>query len=207
VNLLVFQMSQEEEVLELEDTLLLEDSDSEMFQTAEGVSSTDEADEACLSEEEGERPAGVEDPGQREEERPGGANAPGSKKETEPPGPRAWRKKNKGRGRYGAGRGERRRRQALYHAEATRPAGDKGPGSPAPKPLYLLGKPEGNQSREASVTTGNSSDQGCPMVGCGRWVTDLRGHCLQDHIPEVFQDLSRMGRVLGGSGGLHCRRS
>jgi len=63
----------------LEDTLLLEDSDSEMFQTAEGGSS---ADEACLSEEEGERPAGAEAPGQRRE-RPAGAEATGSKQETE----------------------------------------------------------------------------------------------------------------------------
>jgi len=70
VNLLVFQMSQEEEVLGLEDTLLLEDSDSEMFQTAEGGSSVDEADEACLSEEEGERPSVAQAPGQREGERP-----------------------------------------------------------------------------------------------------------------------------------------
>ena len=56
------------------------------------------------------------------------------------------------------------------------------------------------------------------MVGCGRWVTNLRGHCLQNHIPKVFQDLSRTGedlgrvrrsalqtilRVLGGSAGTY----
>lgn len=35
VDSLVLQMSQEEKILKL-DTLLLEDSDSEMFQTAEG---------------------------------------------------------------------------------------------------------------------------------------------------------------------------
>ena len=46
------------------------------------------------------------------------------------------------------------------------------------------------------------------MEGCGRWVTDLRGHCVQAHIPEVFRDLGRTEedfgtilRVLGGSGG------
>jgi hypothetical protein len=49
---------------------------------------------------------------------------------------------------------------------------------------------------------------GCPMEGCGKWVTDLRGHCVQAHIPEVFRDLGRTEedfgtilRVLGGSGG------
>ena len=54
------------------------------------------------------------------------------------------------------------------------------------------------------------------MEGCGEWVTDLRGHCVQAHIPGVFRDLGCMGedigrvrasalqtilRVLGGSGG------
>ena len=46
------------------------------------------------------------------------------------------------------------------------------------------------------------------MEGCGKWVTDLRGHCVQAHIPEVFRDLGRTEedfgtilRVLGGSGG------
>ena len=64
VDFLVLQMSQEE-ILKLGDTLLLEDNDSEMFQTAEGVSSADEADEDCLTKEEGKRPAGAEAPGQR----------------------------------------------------------------------------------------------------------------------------------------------
>ena len=62
VDFLVLQMSQEEEILKLEDTLSLEDSGSEMFQTAEGVSSADEADGACLAEEEGERPEGADAP-------------------------------------------------------------------------------------------------------------------------------------------------
>lgn len=35
------------------------------------------------------------------------------------------------------------------------------------------------------------------MVGCGWWVTDLQGHCLWDHIPEVFRDLSRTGEDFG----------
>ena len=60
VDFCIFQMSQEEEVLEMEDMLSLEDS--EMFIMAEA-------------------------PGQREGERPAGAEAPGSKKQTEPPGP------------------------------------------------------------------------------------------------------------------------
>jgi len=117
----------------VEDALSLEDSDSERFQTAERGSSVDEADEACLSEEEGKSPAGAEAPGQREEERPAGAKAPGSQQETESPGHKARRKKNRGRSRYGAGRRERRRRKALQNVEATRLAGDGGPGSPVPQ--------------------------------------------------------------------------
>ena len=54
------------------------------------------------------------------------------------------------------------------------------------------------------------------MEGRGECVTDLRGHCVQAHIPGVFWDLGRTGedigrvrasalqtilRVLGGSGG------
>ena len=77
-------MSQETEALDLVETLSLGDSDSEMFLTAEGVSSYEGT---SLSEEE-EGPAGAEDPGQREE-RPAGAKAPGSQQEVAPPGPRA----------------------------------------------------------------------------------------------------------------------
>jgi hypothetical protein len=42
-------------------------------------------------------------------------------------------------------------------------------------------------SRKASVTSGNSSGMGCHMAGCGKWIIDLRGHCVQAHIPEVFR--------------------
>ena len=35
------------------------------------------------------------------------------------------------------------------------------------------------------------------MVRCGRWVTDLRGHCLKAHIPDVFRDLYRTGEDFG----------
>ena len=127
---ILLQMSQEEVILDLEETLSLGDSDSEMFLTAEGASSDDGTG---LSEEEGEGPA--EAPGQRKEERPAGAKGPGSQQEVEPPGPRARRKKNKGKSRYGAGREERRRRKALQTVEAARLVSGKDPGSPAPTPL------------------------------------------------------------------------
>ena len=67
-------------------------------------------------------------------------------------------------------------------------------------------------------SSGSSSGEGCPMEGCGEWVTDLRGHCVQAHIPGVFRDLGRTRediervrvsalqtilRVLGGSGGTY----
>jgi hypothetical protein len=51
------------------------------------------------------------------------------------------------------------------------------------------------------------------MEWCGEWVTDLRRHCVQAHIPAVFRDLgctgedigrvraSAMQTLLGGSGG------
>jgi hypothetical protein len=35
------------------------------------------------------------------------------------------------------------------------------------------------------------------MEGCGEWVTDLRGHCVQAHIPGVFRDLGRTGEDIG----------
>ena len=187
-------MSQEEEILRLEDTLSLGDSDSEMFMTAEGASSDDGTG---LSEEESGGPAGAEAPGQREEERPSGAKAPGSQQEIAPPGHRAWRK-NKGRGRYGTGRRERRRRKALQNVEAALLVSDKGPGSPVPHTTVAPREAGGDpKSRGVSVTTGEPSSQGCPMVGCGRRVTDLRGHCLRDHVPEVFQDLSLTGKDFG----------
>jgi hypothetical protein len=75
---------------------------------------------------------------------------------------------------------------------------------------------------------GNRSHPGAPPVRGVLWRgvgsgsltsggTDLRGHCVQAHIPGVFRDLGRTGedigrvrvsalqtilRVLGGSGGL-----
>ena len=74
-------------------------------------------------------------------------------------------------------------------------------------------------SSKVSVTSKELSGRMCPMVECGQRVHDLRGHCLQKHVPEVFRDLSRTGedlgrlrasalqtilRVLGGSGGPLC---
>jgi len=146
VDFLVLQMS-EEEILKLEDTLLLYNSDSEMFQTAEGVSSADEADGTGLSEEEGEGPAGAEAPGQREE-RPAGAKTPGSQQEIQPPGHTA-RRKNKCKSRYGAGRRERRRRKVLQKLEATRLAGDQGPGSPVPQTSGPPREPGGDPESHA----------------------------------------------------------
>ena len=188
------------------ETLSLGDSDSEMFVTAEGPTSEEGT---SLSEEEGP----TEGQG---EERPAGAKAPGSQQEAYPPGPRARRKKNKGKGRYGAGRRERRRRKAVQRVEVPQVSGE-GPGSQAPPTTVALRDTGGDlQSPEVSGTTGELSGQGCPMVGCGQRVLDLRGHCLGTHVPEVFRDLSLTGedfgrvrgsalqtilRVLGGSGG------
>ena len=90
----LLQMSQEEVILDLEETLSLGDSDSEMFLTAEGASSDDGTG---FSEEEGEWPTGAEAPGQRKEERPAGAKAPGSQQEVEPPGGRTKLKAGMGR--------------------------------------------------------------------------------------------------------------
>jgi hypothetical protein len=58
--------------------------------------------------------------------------------------------------------------------------------------------PAGAEAPGSDESSGNSYGMGCPMEGCGKWVTDLRGHCVQAHIPEVFQTTLR---VLGGSGG------
>ena len=87
-----------------------------MFQTAEGISSDDEADGTGLSEEDREGIC----PGPERRGEAGRGEGPGFEEETEFPGPKARRKKNRGRSRYGAGRRERRRRKALQWIEATR---------------------------------------------------------------------------------------
>jgi hypothetical protein len=43
----------------------------------------------------------------------------------------------------------------------------------------------------------NCTYLGCPAEGCGEWVTDLWGHCVQAHILEVFRDLGHTGEDIG----------
>ena len=124
-----------------------------------------------------------------------GAEAPGSEGMIDSPGRTVRGKNNKGRSRYGPVRLERRKRQA-----------------------FIRQSQGGSVQEEAGgeqESSGRSSGEGCPMEGCGECVTDLRGHCVQAHIPGVFRDLERTGedigrvkasalqtilRVLGGSG-------
>ena len=150
----LFQMSQKEE-----DVLSLEDSDNEYFDTAEAGLSADERDDclSVVSEVEGLAVAEATDP--ENSKMPAGAEAPGSEELMESPGRKARRKKNKSRSRYGPGRAERRKRQALSRQEFKGGSvqGEAG------------GEPESSRS---------SSGVGCPMEGCGEWVTDLRGHCV-----------------------------
>ena len=107
----LFQMSQKEE-----DVLSLEDSDSEYFDTAEAGSSADEIDDCLSAVSEGLAVAEVTGP--KSSEMPAGAKAPGSEEMMEYPGRKVRRKKNKGRSRYGPGRAERRKRQALIRQES-----------------------------------------------------------------------------------------
>ena len=82
--------------------------------------------------------------------------------------------------------------------EAARLVSGKVPCSPVPHTTVAPREAGGDlKSLEVSVTTGEPSGQGCPMVGCGRRVTDLKGHCLGDHVPEVFRDLSLTGEDFG----------
>ena len=99
-------MSQQEE-----DVLSLEDSGSEYFDTAEAGSSADEMDDCLSAVSEGVAVAEVTGPPSSEV--PAGAEAPGSEGMVDSPGRTVRRKKNKGRSRYGPGRLERRKRQAL----------------------------------------------------------------------------------------------
>ena len=176
----LFQMSQQEEGV-----LSQEDSGSECFDTAEAGSSADEMDDCLSAVSEGLAVAEVTGP--PSSKMTAGAEAPGSEGMIDSPGRMVRRKKNKGRSRYGPGRLERRKRQALIRqSQEGSVQGEAG------------GEPE---------SSGSSSGEGCPTEGCEEWVTDLRGHCVQAHIPEVFRDLGARGRILGGSGRLHCRRS
>ena len=185
----LFQMTQQEE-----DVLSLEDSGSEYFDTAEAGSSADEMEDCLSAVSEGVAVVEVTGPPSRKV--PAGAEAPGSEGMIDSPDHTVRRKKNKGRSRYGPGRLERRKRQALSRqSQGGSVKGETG------------GEPE---------SSGSSSGERCPMEGCGECVTDLRGHCVQTHIPGVFRDLGCTGedigrvrasalqtilRVLGGSGG------
>jgi hypothetical protein len=102
--------------LKEEDVLSLEDSDSEYFDTAEAGSSADEMDD-CLSAV-SEWLAVAEVTGPESSKVPAGAEAPVSEELMESPGRKVRRKKNKGRSRYGPGRAERRKRQALIRQES-----------------------------------------------------------------------------------------
>ena len=179
-----------------EDVLSLEDSGSECFDTAEAGSSADEMEDCLSAVSEGVAVAEVTDPPSSKV--PTGAKAPDSEEMIDSPGRTVRRKKNKGRSRYGPGRLERRKRQALSRqSQGGSVKGEAG------------GEPE---------SSGSSSGERCPMEGCGEWVIDLRGHCVQAHIPGVFRDLGCTGedigrvrasalqtilRVLGGSGGTY----
>ena len=102
----LFQMTQQEE-----DVLSLEDSGIEYFDTAEAGSSADEMEDCLSAVSEGV--AVVEVTGPPSSKVPAGAEAPGSEGMIDSPGHTVRRKKNKGRSRYGPGRLERRKRQAL----------------------------------------------------------------------------------------------
>ena len=173
-----------------EDVLSLEDSGSECFDTAEAGSSADEMEDCLSAVSEGVAVAEVTGPSS--------SKVPGSEGMIDSPGRTVRRKKNKGRNRYGPGRLERRKRQGLSRqSQGGSVKGEAG------------GEPE---------SSGSSSGERCPMAGCGEWVTDLKGHCVQTHIPGVFRDLGCTGedigrvrasalqtilRVLGGSGGTY----
>ena len=190
VNFLVFQMSQEKEVLELEDMLLLEDSDSEMFQTA---------DEACLSEEERERPAGAEAPGQRRE-RPAGAEATGSKQETEEEqGQRSiWG------GETGAPSSARRvmRRRPVRLVERVR----------FPGPPNHCSSRGPWRSRRGTGVTRNFGDNrellrsGVPYGAMWPVGQQSKGTLPAGPHPQGLPGSVTEGGILGGSGRLHCRR-
>ena len=48
---------------------------------------------------------------------------------------------------------------------------------------------------------------GCPMEGCGKWVTNLRDTVCRRTSTRFSVTWVARGRILGGSGRLHCRRS
>ena len=107
--------------------------------------------------------------------------------------------------------------EGLAVAEVMGPKSSEMPAERRKRQALIRQESQGGLCRWRPESSGSSSDVGCPMEGCGEWVTDLRGHCVQAHIPEVFRDLARTGedigrvrasalqtilRVLGGSGDL-----
>ena len=193
----MLQMSQEKEILRLEDTLSLGDSDREIFLTAEGASSSDGTG---LSEDEGERPAGEKVPGQREEERPAGAKAPGSQQEVAPrPGGRKIKVKA-GMGRVGgsvaAGRHYKMWRRPAWLVTRVRTLG----------PQHHSSSKGSRRGPQVTRSFGDNWGTLRPGVPYGRvWA---EGHRPEGTLPAGFSRICpSRGRILGGSGGLHCRLS
>ena len=180
----LFLMSQKEE-----DVLSLEDSDSEYLDTAEAGSSADEMDDCLSVVSEVEGLAVAEATGPENSKMPAGAEAPGSEELMESPGRKSRRKKNKGRSRYGPGRAERRKRQALSRQEF------KGGGS-------VQGRPEGNRSHPGAPPVWV-----VPWRGVGSGSLTCGGTVCRHISPRFSGTWVTRGRILGGSGPLHCRRS
>jgi hypothetical protein len=176
----LFQMSQQEE-----DVLSLEDSGSEYFDTAEAGSSADEIDDCLSAVSEGLAVAEVTGP--PSSKMPAGAEAPGSDEMIDSPGRTVRRKKNKGRSRYGPGRLERRKRQALIRQS---------------QGGLCRGRPEGNRSHPGAPPVRGVLWRG---VGSGSLTS---GGTVCRHIFLGFSGIwGARGKILGGSGRLHCRRS
>ena len=175
----LFQMSPEEEDVLV---LLLEDSDSECFDTVEAGSSVDAMDDCLSVVSEVEGLAVAEPTGPKISKVPAGTEAQGSD-ELIVSGP-----KSKGRSRYGPGRAKHRKRQALSRQESK---GD-----------LCRGKPEENRSHLGTP----------PVWGVlwrGVWSASLTcGDTVFRHTSPRFCGTGvTRGRILGGSWRLHCRRS
>ena len=165
--------------------LSLEDSGSECFDTAEAGSSADEMEDCLSAVSEGVAVAEVTSPPCSKV--PAGAEAPGSEGMIDSPDRTVRRKKNKGRSRYGPGRLERRKRQAISRQSQGG--------------LYK-GKPEGNRSHQGAPPVRGVLWRG---VGSGLMTS---GGTVYRHIFLGFSGIwGARGRILGGSGRLHCRRS
>ena len=161
--------------------LSLEDSGSEYFDTAEVGSSADEMEDCLSAVSEGVAVAEVTGPPSSKV-----PEAPGSEGTIDSLG-HTVRRKNKGRSRYGPGRLERRKRQALSRQSQGG--------------LYK-GKLEGNRSHQGAPPVRGVLWRG---VGSGLMTS---GGTVYRHIFLGFSGIwSARGRILGGLGRLHCRRS